>query len=323
MADLLLRSRTVDGTCVCARRRNAVTFWSWDICTGTRACQPAVPPPSPSAQRGRCWCTLQIHAPSAATSFTSPPSRLKQVSGSLQAPAPVTRARAIRVVWSGDGCAGAAAMTAVVTRSWLSLTHVTPSSLCPDPGLQDDAGYSIAWGVCGHVFHLDCISRWLKTRSVCPLCNREWEYVAAESLCPQSQRLCACPSPGMWLGGRGCVNVRVARARRVRARARVCVHAWRARLVGKPFAYYPSDAWQVCQDREDRNLCAASTRTLIQRRAHPCSPDLLTGGVGAPPPSFCRWQFGLREESELIFFEDEPWRCRVHRLPLSTCSAPL
>ena len=44
-----------------------------------------------------------------------------------------------------------------------------------NPGLADDAGYSIAWGCCGHVFHLDCISRWLKTRSVCPLCNREWE----------------------------------------------------------------------------------------------------------------------------------------------------
>mmetsp|Transcript_42472 Transcript_42472/g.74456 ORF Transcript_42472/g.74456 Transcript_42472/m.74456 type:complete len:123 (-) Transcript_42472:233-601(-) len=37
-------------------------------------------------------------------------------------------------------------------------------------------GLQIAWGVCGHCFHLDCIQRWLKTRSVCPLCNKEWDY---------------------------------------------------------------------------------------------------------------------------------------------------
>ena len=50
------------------------------------------------------------------------------------------------------------------------------------PGLADDAGYSIAWGSCGHVFHLDCISRWLMTRSVCPLCNREWEFAKIEKI---------------------------------------------------------------------------------------------------------------------------------------------
>jgi RING-box protein 1 len=32
-------------------------------------------------------------------------------------------------------------------------------------------------GVCGHSFHYDCISNWLKTRNVCPLCNSKWEYV--------------------------------------------------------------------------------------------------------------------------------------------------
>ena len=28
-----------------------------------------------------------------------------------------------------------------------------------------------------HAFHLHCINRWLKSRNVCPLDNREWELV--------------------------------------------------------------------------------------------------------------------------------------------------
>ena len=86
-----------------APRRNAVTFWSWDICTDTCAI-----------------CRNKLYEPS------------------IEAQA--------------------------------------------NPGLADDAGYSIAWGCCGHVFHLDCISRWLKTRSVCPLCNREWEFAKIEKI---------------------------------------------------------------------------------------------------------------------------------------------
>ena len=33
-----------------------------------------------------------------------------------------------------------------------------------------------AWGVCNHAFHFHCIARWVKTRSVCPLDNKEWDY---------------------------------------------------------------------------------------------------------------------------------------------------
>ncbi|EPY38467.1 RING-box protein 1 [Angomonas deanei] len=35
---------------------------------------------------------------------------------------------------------------------------------------------NVAWGTCGHAFHIHCISRWLKTRNVCPLDNKEWSY---------------------------------------------------------------------------------------------------------------------------------------------------
>ncbi|KAH9584292.1 zinc finger protein [Trypanosoma melophagium] len=33
----------------------------------------------------------------------------------------------------------------------------------------------LVWGVCNHVFHSHCVSRWVRQRPVCPICRREWE----------------------------------------------------------------------------------------------------------------------------------------------------
>jgi RING-box protein 1 len=31
-------------------------------------------------------------------------------------------------------------------------------------------------GTCGHAYHYDCISGWLRTKKNCPLCNSKWAF---------------------------------------------------------------------------------------------------------------------------------------------------
>ncbi|KAL0215455.1 hypothetical protein P9112_007639 [Eukaryota sp. TZLM1-RC] len=44
-----------------------------------------------------------------------------------------------------------------------------------NPDAAETQSCPIAWGTCNHAFHYHCISRWLKSRQVCPLDNSPWE----------------------------------------------------------------------------------------------------------------------------------------------------
>ena len=40
----------------------------------------------------------------------------------------------------------------------------------------------VVLGMCGHCFHLQCVTAWLSTRSTSPMCRSNWEFGAFKAL---------------------------------------------------------------------------------------------------------------------------------------------
>lgn len=51
---------------------------------------------------------------------------------------------------------------------------------CQKGNIYTDNGCEIALGECTHAFHYHCISKWLRTRPLCPLDSKNWVYVKKE-----------------------------------------------------------------------------------------------------------------------------------------------
>ena len=68
---------------------------------------------------------------------------------------------------------------------WKWNVHNSTCAICRnyifEPSINATTNESCAVvGQCGHAYHFECISNWLKTRHNCPLCNAKWAYVKSK-----------------------------------------------------------------------------------------------------------------------------------------------
>lgn len=79
-------------------------------------------------------------------------------------------------MWTWAVCAD----TCAICRNALTAPSIEYQSGNATAG--DFGGVTAAFGTCSHAYHLDCVQRWLKTRSVCPLCNDPWDIARLERI---------------------------------------------------------------------------------------------------------------------------------------------
>ncbi|AYV86947.1 MAG: e3 ubiquitin-protein ligase rbx1 [Sylvanvirus sp.] len=64
--------------------------------------------------------------------------------------------------------------TCAICRNSLMIPCITCQSNTMNQQKGEDC--TTAGGVCNHVFHFHCISKWLNTRSTCPMDDQDWEF---------------------------------------------------------------------------------------------------------------------------------------------------
>ncbi|CAE7286801.1 rbx-1 [Symbiodinium sp. KB8] len=118
------------------KKWNAVAFWSWDVEQDRCAiCRNSIYEPSIEIQAAGLTVSARALP-------TGPPHEHGRRKPALQ--------RRARVRLLGE---------------WRGLPPRAPSLLLD---------VTISWGECNHCFHLECISRWLRSNNTCPLCSAEW-----------------------------------------------------------------------------------------------------------------------------------------------------